>query len=194
MRKLALLTFQTLNGVMQAPSMPEEDYSGDFKDGGWAMPYWEEVMAQVHLHAMNEPYDLLLGRKTYELFAPHWTNPENDGPEAEKFRSARKYVVTNSLREFSWENSHAIQPEKLADEISRLKQGEGPLLQVHGSWQLIQALLHHNLVDEIRLWTFPLLVGQGKRLFENPDHLQRFTLIKWDQTEGGALMGLYQKA
>ncbi|MCG8492695.1 MAG: dihydrofolate reductase family protein [Sneathiellales bacterium] len=194
MRKLALLTFQTLNGVMQAPSMPEEDYSGNFREGGWAMPYWEEVMEQVRLHAMKEPYDLLLGRKTYELFAPHWTNPENDGPEAEKFRSARKYVVTDSLKGFSWENSHALSPKTLAEEISGLKQGHGPLLQVHGSWQLIQALLHHDLVDEIRLWTFPVLVGPGKRLFENPSQPSRFSLMKSEQTSGGALMTLYRKA
>ena len=192
MRKLAILTFQTLDGVMQAPSMPEEDYSGSFQQGGWAAPYWEEVMVQVGEHAMNKPYDLLLGRKTYDLFEPHWTDPENDGPAARRMREARKYIVTNSPRDFKWENSHALRGDDLPEEILKLKMTEGPLLQVHGSWQLIQSLLAHDLVDEMRLWTFPLLVGQGKRLFETATP-GRFELRISDHTANGVRMSLYRK-
>lgn len=158
-RDLAILTFVTLDGVMQAPAQPDEDLSGDFKHGGWAMPYWEEVMAQVGEHAMTEPYDLLLGRKTYELFAGHFTSAEGD--EAHLLNKARKYVATNTLGRLDWYNSVAVTGD-IAAAVARLKSETGPLLQVHGSWQLIQTLLAHDLVDEFRLWTFPVTVGAGK--------------------------------
>ncbi len=193
MRKLALLTFQTLDGVMQAPSEPGEDDSDDFQHGGWAAPYWEEVMEQVRRVAMADPYDMLFGRKTYELFAPHWSAADPDSPEARRMNSARKYVVTNSLKEFSWTNSTALSGEDLPGEIAALKQQEGPLLQVHGSWQLIQMLLKQNLVDELRLWTFPILVGRGKRLFGRDIPLHRFDLITSDRTQQGVFHSLYQR-
>ena len=146
MRKLAVLTFLTLDGVMQAPSGPEEDPSGGFTNGGWAANYWDEVMGQVMEEAMADPYDLLLGRKTYEMFAAHWPSAGAD-PLANKLNNATKFVATSTLSKLEWNNSVRITGD-IAAEVSRLKSQEGPLLQVHGSWQLIQTLLSHELVDE----------------------------------------------
>ena len=129
------------------------------------MPYWEEVMAQVGTEAMGESYDLLLGRKTYELFARHFTSAE--GGQAHLLNQARKYLATNTLDGLEWNNSVAVSDD-VAAEVGRLKAQDGPLLQVYGSWQLIQTLLAKNLVDEFRLWTFPVIVGPGKRLSAKP--------------------------
>lgn len=192
MRELALLTFITLDGVMQAPSDPSEDTSGDFQHGGWAAPWWDEVMAQVGEVAMAKPYDLLLGRKTYELFAPHWSSATNEDGLATLLNSATKYVVTNTLNNLTWQNSIAVQGDAPL-EIKTLKAQEGPLLQVHGSANLIQTLLRHDLIDEIRLWTFPIVVGGGKRLFESMSPIRRLTLKETAQTENGAIMSIYRR-
>ena len=184
MRKLTLLTFQTLDGVMQAPGLPNEDTTGGFTTGGWAKSYWDEVMEQVGREAMSEPYDLLLGRKTYELFSVH--NSSSDSP----FNDMTKYVVTNTLTKLDWQNSTAIFGD-IAVEIKKLKQQSGPLIQVHGSWQLIQELLKHNLVDELRLWTFPLIIGSGKRLFTDITLSQNISLIKSEACKNGVIMSLY---
>jgi len=161
MRNLAILTFLTLDGVMQAPGSPEEDTSGGFMHGGWAVNYWDEVMVQVMEEAMAAPYDLLLGRKTYESFAAYWPNA-GDNPVANKLNNATKYVATSTLGKLEWKNSMPITGD-IAAEVSRLKDQDGPLLQVHGSCQLIQTLLAHELIDEFRLWIFPIVVGPGKR-------------------------------
>lgn len=191
-RELAILTFVTLDGVMQAPAQPEEDSSGDFKHGGWAMPYWDEVMAQVKEAAMAEPYDLLLGRKTYELFAAHFSKASADNGEAVLLNEATKYVATNSLKELDWNNSMPISGN-IAARVAQLKEQEGPLLQVHGSWQLIQTLLAQDLIDEFRLWTFPVVVGSGKRLFGQNPARQGLTLARSAATSNGVLMGIYRR-
>ena len=147
MRKLAILTFQTLDGVMQSPTSPEEDPSGGFTHGGWAVECWDDVMKQVLDEAMSEPYDLLLGRKTYEMFAPNWSKAPANDPVAMKLNSATKYVVTSTLSALEWNNSIAITGD-IAKEVARLKKQDGVLLQVHGSWQLIQTLLAYDLIDE----------------------------------------------
>ena len=157
MRELAILTFQTLDGVMQAPKMPEEDPSGGFQHGGWADPYWGEVMELVGKEAMAEPYDVLFGRNTYDVFAAH---AADDHP----MYDSNKFVVTSKQETLAWNNSTPVNGDITA-KIADLKQQDGPLLQVHGSCELIQTLLSHDLVDELRLWTFPVLVGAGKRLF-----------------------------
>ena len=193
MRKLAILTFQTLDGVMQAPSVPEEDLSGGFKQGGWARPCWDEVMEQVGREAMAEPYDLLLGRATYELFAASFAGAVIDNPVADKLNKAKKYVVTSTLKELSWRNSERITGD-VAAEISRLKEQDGPLLQVHGSWQLIQALLADGLIDEFRLWTFPVVVGAGKRLFADGMVPANLELIKFERCPCGAFMNFWRPA
>lgn len=191
MRKLAVLTFQTLDGVMQAPSAPEEDRSGAFTQGGWANESWDEVMGQVEREAMAEPYDLLLGRATYEIFASSFANSSNDNRVAQRLNNARKYVVTSTVRQLQWLNSKQVSGD-IALEISRLKRQDGPLLQVHGSWQLIQTLLKHNLVDEFRLWTFPVVVGEGKRLFAEAAIRKNLKLTKFESCPSGAFMHFYQ--
>ena len=192
MRELAILTFLTLDGVMQAPAMAEEDTSGGFTQGGWAAGFWPEVMEQVEREAMAQPVDLLFGRKTYEAFAGHWPNAPRSS-HGEKLNDARKYVVTSTLDELSWQGSVAVTGD-VAEEIAALKAGDGPLLQVHGSWQLIQGLQAANLVDEFRLWTFPVLAGNGKRLFGDGTLPSNLELIKSDTTASGVVMGIYRPA
>ena len=192
MRDLAVLTFVTLDGVMQAPAHAEEDTSGGFTHGGWAVNYWDQVMAQVNEEVMAAPFDLLFGRKTYESFAAHWPNVSND-PHADKLNNARKYVVTSTLSNLEWKNSTPITGD-IGAEVSRLKEEDGPLLQVHGSSQLIQTLLVHSLVDEFRLWTFPLVLGSGKRLFERGVVPTDLTLQKTKSTSNGVVMSIYRRA
>ena len=183
MRKLAVLTFVTLDGVMQGVRSPEEDPSDGFIRGGWANPWWDEVMEQVREEAMAEPYDLLLGRRTYDMFA--------SGPNAGPMESATKYVATSHAENLRWANSTALTGD-VAAEVARLKQEDGRLLQVHGSWALIQTLLAHDLVDEFRLWTFPVVVGPGKRLFGDDAGVRRLKMVKSRTTENGVVMGIYR--
>lgn len=192
MRDLAILTFVTLDGVIQAPSMPDEDRSNGFQSGGWAAPYWEEVMAQVQREAMSAPYDMLFGRKTYQLFAGHWPNAERS-PVADMMNAARKYVVTSTLTSLPWNNSSAITGD-IAGEIGRLKGQDGPLLQVHGSAELIQLLLAHDLIDELRLWTFPVVTGSGKRLFVPECPPMNLKLLKSAPLANGVQMNIYRRA
>jgi len=191
-RELALLTFVTLDGVMQAPADPGEDVSGGFKHGGWAKPYWDEVMAQVGETAMVAPYDLLLGRKTYQLFAPHFSGAGDGNGEAGLLNRSRKYVATNTLTDLDWNNSRPVAGD-IAAAVARLKTQEGPLLQVHGSWQLIQTLLANDLVDEFRLWTFPVIAGSGKRLFGDGLARRELTLMRSAATSNGVVMGIYRR-
>ena len=189
MRNLAVLTFLTLDGVMQAPIQPDEDTSGGFKHGSWAAKFYAEVMAQVNEEAMAQPIDFLFGRKTYELFAAHMPNADNQ-PHANKFNNATKYVASSTLSKLEWRNSVQITGD-IATEVSRLKEQDGPLLQVHGSSQLIQTLLAHDLIDEFRLWIFPVVVGTGKRLFGQGSMPTDLTLIKSKSTPNGAVMSIY---
>ncbi|MEM9586122.1 MAG: dihydrofolate reductase family protein [Planctomycetota bacterium] len=193
LRQLAILTFVTLDGVMQAPSVPEEDTSGGFAHGGWARPYWDDVMAQVMREAMAEPYDLLLGRTTYDLFASTFSNASAANPVATKLNEATKYVVTSTNNTLVWQNSNRISGD-ISTAVRRLKTQDGPLLQVHGSWQLLQTLVANELVDEFRLWTFPVVVGSGKRLFGDGNPLSSLSLAKTEATPGGAVMTIYRRA
>lgn len=189
MRPLALLTFVSLDGVMQAPGMPDEDRSGGFARGGWATPWWDSVMAQVGRTAMAAPYDMLFGRQTYDLFAGFWPDAPAS-PAAARMNAARKYVATSDPGTLAWANSTALAGD-IATAVAALKQTEGPLLQVHGSAQLIRTLLVHDLVDELRLWTFPLTLGDGKRLFAPDVPPRRFALTRSEATEDGVMMGFY---
>lgn len=187
-RELAILTFQTLDGVMQSPGRPDEDPSDGFRHGGWANPHWDGVMEQVEKEAMAVPYDLLLGRKTYESFAPYFSPDGDKNP----MNNATKYVATSTLSKLDWNNS-VILAGDVAKEVSRLKNQDGPLLQVHGSWQLIQTLLSNDLIDEFRLWTFPVVVGPGKRLFGEGAIPKNLTLLKANTTPTGATMSIYRQ-
>lgn len=177
---------------MQGPTSPEEDPSGGFTKGGWAAPYWEGVMVQVTTEAMSAPYDILFGRKIYEMFAAHWPNDSDDDPHAKMMNTAKKYVVTSALSELKWQNSEPITGDLVA-EISRLKNQDGPLLQVHGSWQLIQTLLPHEPVDEFRLWTFPVVAGSGKRLFGTDTASIALKHVKTALCDNGAVMTTYRR-
>lgn len=194
-REIAALTFLTLDGVMQSPSSPEEDPIMDFRAGGWAAPYWDQVMAQVYDEAMSEPYDLLLGHNTYKMFASHWPNVSSDDPVAERLNSGHKFVASihKDRVDLPWQPATLLNGDT-ASAVRRLKRTDGPLLQVHGSWQLLQTLVKAHLVDEYRLWRFPVLTGQGKRLFQDsvtPDNLR---LVRSSSTNNGVTMAIYRRA
>jgi len=161
MRKIIVLTFVSMDGVMQAPGGPGEDDSGDFKFGGWTVPYFDEALGNVMNEQMDHPFDLLLGRKTFEVFAAYWPKHEDEGAGINK---AVKYVASNTLTSHEWQQTVFLN-DNVAEKISDLKQQEGPELQVHGSSVLIQTLLAHDLVDEFWLKIFPVTLGNGKRLF-----------------------------
>ncbi|HEV8338765.1 MAG TPA: dihydrofolate reductase family protein [bacterium] len=192
MRKLAVSTFLTLDGVMQAPGGPEEDPSGSFEHGGWSVNYWDDVMGKVMDEAVSVPFDLLLGRKTYEIFAAHWPYA-GDEPMATILNKATKYVASTTLKELTWSNSQLIRGD-VAEEIARLKGQDGPEIQVHGSSGLIQTLLAHDLIDEYRLWTFPVVVGKGKRLFGEGAKPSGMALVDSKMSTTGVSMNTYRRA
>jgi len=191
MRTLAVQTFLTLDGVMQAPGGPEEDPSGGFTLGGWSVNYWDGAMGEVIDAATDVPFDLLLGRKTYEIFAAHW--PYADDEMARKLNRARKYVASKTLRKLDWSNSTLLEGD-VASAVRQLKQQDGPELQVHGSGGLIQTLLAADLVDEFRLWTFPLVVGKGKRLFGDGAMPAGLKLIDGKTSTTGVRIDCYRRA
>ncbi len=170
MRRVITSTFLTIDGVMQAPGGPDEDRSGAFEHGGWSFHHWDEMMGQVMTEEMAQPHDLLLGRKTYEIFAAHWPHA-GDAPEAVIINNARKYVASRTLTKVDWNNSTLLERDA-ANAVTRLKAEDGPDLRVVGSGNLIQTLTSHELVDEYEIWTFPVAVGGGKRLFEVPAGLK----------------------
>lgn len=152
-----------MDGVLQAPGGPYEDQSNNFTWGGWSFHYWDDLMNQTMGEIMSQPYDLLLGRRTYEIFAAHWPYQKGD-PIAEKFNGIQKYVVANQPIELPWQNSTLITGDITA-ELKKLKEQDGPDLLVNGSGKLVQTLLQHQLVDVLHTWTFPITIGTGKRLF-----------------------------
>ncbi|WP_349433324.1 dihydrofolate reductase family protein [Pararhizobium sp. A13] len=164
MRKVVAATFLSLDGVMQAPGGPDEDPIGGFTLGGWTVNYWDHVMAEAMGEIFSEPFELLLGRKTYEIFAAHWPYVGEDDPIGRLFNSVTKYVATTSTEPLTWQNSVALNGD-VATEVKKLKQGDGPILLLQGSGDLIQTLLSADLIDEFTLLTFPLVLGRGKRLF-----------------------------
>lgn len=161
-RKLKVTTFVTLDGVMQAPGGPDEDRSSGFTHGGWSAGYWDDQMGQIMAEFMGRPFELLLGRKTYEIFAAYW--PRSTDPTADVLNSARKHVASRTLRSVDWNNSTLIKGD-VATYVAELKKQSGPEIQVHGSGGLVQTLLKNDLVDEFHVWTFPVVLGSGKRLF-----------------------------
>jgi dihydrofolate reductase len=187
MRKIIVLSFITLDGVMQAPGGPEEDTSGDFSYGGWTAPYFDEASGQAMAQQMKSS-DLLLGRKTFDIFASYWPNHEKDWPG---INDVTKYVVSNTLEESDWQNSVFL---KSVDEIKTLKMSDGPDLQVHGSGELIQSLLKNDLVDELWLKIFPLTLGEGKKLFGSGTIPAAFTLTGSEVMPSGVIFANYTRA
>jgi dihydrofolate reductase len=191
MRKLILSTFVTLDGVMQAPGGPEEDPTGGFTHGGWSVNHWDEAMGEWMAETMGGSFDLLLGRKTYEIFAAHW--PYSTDPAAEQLNSATKYVASRTLESVDWSNSILLEGDA-AEAVETLKQQDGPELQVHGSSDLIQTLLEHDLVDEFRLLIFPVVLGSGKRLFEDGAVPAGLKLADSRTSSTGVVYARYERA
>ena len=192
MRKIVVLTFVSLDGVMQAPGGPEEDASGGFEYGGWTFPYFDEKAGQIMDAQMTPPFDLLLGRKTYDIFAGYWPN-QVDSSIGEAFDKATKYVVSHEQIELSWINSQLVTGDVVA-RLKELKDSDGPMLQVHGSGNMIQTLLKNDLVDELWLKTFPVTLGKGKRLFADGTIPAAFTLTSSEISPSGVIFANYQRA
>src|SRR4030043_1409631 len=189
MRKLFVRTFVPRDGVMQAPGGPEEDSANGFSSGGWSVNYWDDLMNQAMSEFMAKPFDLLLGRKTYEIFAAYW--PYTNEPGADLLNNARKYVASRTLNKVGWNNSTLIEGD-VVQEIRKLKEQDGPELQVHGSSNFIQTLLKHNLVDEFRMWIFPVVIGNGKRLFDQGTIPSGLKLIESKTSSTGVILAIYE--
>lgn len=188
MRTLAVTTFASLDGVIQAPGGPHEDPTGGFTKGGWAVSYFDEEMMN---RSSGTSYELLLGRGTYEIFAAHW--PYDKGPIADHLNSTRKYVASGTLDRVEWNNSTLI-PGDVAEYVKALKCEEGPEIQVHGSPCLIQTLLKHDLIDEFRMWTFPVALGTGKRLFDDGTIPVALRLVDSSLSTTGVTINTYARA
>lgn len=193
MRKIVVLSFITLDGVMQAPGGPEEDTSSNFKFGGWQAPYADDESMAEMTKQLSEPFDLLLGRKTYEIFAGYWPYHPEIEVVATPFNSCKKYVVSHDQIDLTWENSELITDDVVA-KLRELKVSDGPMLQVHGSGKLIQTLLQHDLVDELWLKTFPLTLGSGKKLFEEGTMPAAFEMTNSFITNNGVIFANYKRA
>jgi dihydrofolate reductase len=187
MRKIIVLTFLTLDGVMQAPGGPEEDPTGGFAAGGWVVPYFDDFLGQTMGEQMSRPFDLLLGRKTFEIFASYW--PAQESP----INEATKYVASKTLTEHEWKKSVFLRGEVVA-EVKKLKGQDGPELQVHGSGNFIQTLLAHDLVDELWLKIFPITLGRGKRLFAEGTSPAAFTMREAKTSPRGVIVASYDRA
>ncbi len=191
MRKIIALNHVTLDGVIQSGGGPQEDPSGGFTHGGWSIPFRSEDGAKAVLEVMSREFDLLLGRRTYEIWAAFW--PYANHPVASAFNKAAKYVVTKSLGSLDWANSHRLGGD-VVDEIRRLKASDGPELHIWGSSQLLQTLMAAELVDEFRVWVYPVVVGKGKRLFEEGVPAFSLTLVESHSTSKGILINTYRPA
>jgi dihydrofolate reductase len=192
MRKLIVNAFMTLDGVVQAPGGPGEDDSGGFAFGGWSFHYWDDVMGQRMGKTMSVPFDLVLGRRTYEIFAAYWpTAPDEAG--GKPLNDATKHVASRGRPSLTWDRSVQIQGD-VVDGVRALKDGDGPELQVHGSGNLIQTLMAAELIDEYRLWVFPVVLGTGKRLFADGTIPAALRLTDSAVSTTGVVMGTYEPA
>ena len=187
MRKIIVLSFITLDGVMQAPGGPGEDTSGGFKYGGWVTPYFDEAAGKV-MEKQMKPADLLLGRKTFEIFAPYWPGHADSWPG---INDVKKYVVSRTMKKSGWKNSVFL---KNLAEIKKLKNSKGSDIQVHGSGEIIQLLLKNDLVDELWLKIFPLTLGKGKKLFASGAIPAAFALTESSVTPSGVIFANYRRA
>jgi dihydrofolate reductase len=192
MRKLIVTAFVSLDGVVQAPGGPGEDESGGFDLGGWTVPYFDEHLGQVMGELMGKPFDLVLGRRTYDIFAAFWPHAsEEEG--AKPLNDATKHVASRSRPALEWERSVLLEGD-VAQAVAALKEQEGPELQVHGSGDLVQTLLRHGLVDEWQLLTFPVVLGKGKRLFGDGAVPAALTLVSSSVSSTGVVVGRYVSA
>lgn len=192
MRKIKVLTFLSLDGVMQAPGGPKEDPSGDFKFGGWTVPFFEEVAGSIMGQQMAEPYELLLGKKTYDIFAAYWPNQPDENPPAKTFNKVTKYVASHEPFDSTWANTKILTGD-VVSQLKKLKSEDGPDLQVHGSGNFIQTLLKNDLVDEMWLKIFPVTLGSGKKLFAEGTIPATFELIDSKITPLGVIFANYKR-
>jgi dihydrofolate reductase len=187
LRKIIVIEFITLDGVMQAPGAPDEDDSGIFTYGGWSAPYVDEASTNIMKKQMK-PSDLLLGRKTFDIFANYWPKHEDYWPG---INDVTKYVLSNTIKKSDWENTVFIQN---LEDIKKLKQSKGSDLKVWGSSQLVQLLLANDLVDELWLKIYPLTLGQGKKLFDSGTIPATFILTESSVTSDGVIFANYNRA
>lgn len=190
MRKIIVLEFLTLDGVIQAGGGPDEDTSGGFVYGGWSVPYSDEVIGTVMKKQMTVPFDLLLGRKTFEIWEPYWPKHSDFWPEV---MSATKYVVSNTLTSSEWQRSSFLSGDIL-EKIKKLKQESGPNLHVYGSSNLVQTLMKHDLVDEFWLKIYPITLGSGKRLFVDGTIPAAFKVTESQISPNGIIIVNYERA
>ena len=194
MRKVIVSAFVSLDGVMQAPGGPQEDTAGGFTLGGWTFPYFDEALGGVMGEMFTRRFDLLLGRRTYDIFAAHWPHVGADDPIGKLFGDATKYVATrNPDFKFDWRNSRSLGPDAVA-EIQRLKAEDGPDLLTQGSSDFVQTLFKNDLVDELTVLTFPVVLGGGKRLFADGATPHAFTLSGTVVSGTGVVVGKYARA
>lgn len=194
MRKLVVGAFTTLDGVMQAPGGPDEDRDGGFQHGGWLVPYFDDVFLQIMTEWTTRAGGFLLGRKTYEIFAGSWPNSTDPDDEiAVALNTRPKFVASRTLDSVGWNNSTLLEGD-VARAVATLKAGEGGEIQVHGSSDLIQTLLGHDLVDMLRIWQFPVVLGTGKRLFGEGTLPRSFELVETQSNTTGAVLHVYERA
>ena len=194
MRKLVVGTFTTLDGVMQAPGGPDEDRDGGFRHGGWLVPYFDEKFVEIMTDWTKRAGAFLLGRKTYEIFAGSWPKSTDPADEtAMALNSRPKFVASRTLDTLAWNNSHLLKGD-VAEEVAKLKAQEGGEIQVHGSSNLIQTLLKHDLVDTLRIWQFPVVLGTGKRLFGEGTIPRSFRIVDTQMNTTDAVLHVYERA
>jgi dihydrofolate reductase len=193
MRKIIVLSFISLDGVMQAPGGPDEDTSGGFKYGGWTVPFFDDFAGEIMGEQMSKPFDLLLGRKTYDIFAAYWPKQDKEHPVAKPFNAAVKFVASHSPFDPSWENTKVLSGGDVADQVKKIKNSQGPDLQVHGSGNFIQTLLQNDLVDELWLKIFPITLGPGKKLFAEGTIPAAFTLTGTKISPLGVIFANYKR-
>jgi dihydrofolate reductase len=194
MRKLIVLSFIALDNVIQAPGGPEEDPTGGFEHEGWVAGYSDDFLLNVMIKQTSKPFDLLLGRKTYEIFAAYWPYMNSDrNPFAAELNNAKKYVASKTLTKLNWNNSELINGD-IPEGIKRIKEQDGPEIQVHGSSNLVQTLLKHDLVDELWLKIFPVTLGPGKRLFAEGTIPAGFKLLESGISPSGVIIANYERS
>lgn len=194
MRKLVVGTFLTMDGVMQAPGGPDEDRDGGFEHGGWLVPYFDERLVEVMTEWTSRAGAFLFGRKTYEIFAASWPRSTDPSDEiATALNTRPKFVASRTLDRLGWSNSTLLQGD-LAEAVAELKGQEGGEIQVHGSGDLLQTLLRHDLVDTLRIWQFPVVLGTGKRLFGEGAIPRSFQLVDTQFSTTGAVLHVYERA
>ena len=192
MRKLIVLSFITVDGVIQSPGGPEEDTSGGFTYGGWQAPYSDEIVNKVLAEQWSEPFDLLLGRKTFEIFASYWPY-HAEGQPGSGINDATKYVASNTLHSHEWKKSVFLKGD-VAEEVRKLKQQDGPVIHMWGSANLIQTLLKHDLIDEFWLMIYPITLGTGKRLFAEGTIPAAFKVSKGQVSPTGVIVANLERA